>query len=465
MSPIHTIVKRHVLKYLLVAVRALVLAKRFLVWLAGMVGHFFVWAGRPLLPHIIVPAYRRVRLLARQFNELSPDPHERWAHVATSRSAVLSVLFVCVGIFSVVAAGAPLRAGIIPGAHTILFNSILGKGEADWQEDDIFATSDDSPGEGQQGVVYRAGGSVALVFPYGGRVGTPPAVEAPLKLSPPVPEKIKPFQRYAVQRGDTIVKIAKKFGIKNETVLGANNLKIRGEVRAGDTLLIPREDGTVYLIKTGGTARDVARKFGVTATRIARANGVGEDDLFVKGEMVLVPGLAPIISVPVKPKPNQKPQPVPDSTPEPVPTPEPSTLPSGEAPPPPDVVKRPPAAAGEKLFWPSTRRVVNQYFSAYHPGLDIDGDYSDSVYATDDGTVIYSGWINNGYGNMVLIDHGNGMQSRYAHNSRVFVSVGQFVNRGDTVARVGTTGRSTGSHLHFEIIVNGKRVNPFKYLR
>lgn len=474
-----TTVIRHALKFLLFLVRALVLAKRFLVWLGTMIGHFFVWASKPLLPYVIVPLYRLMRRLIKQFEALSPDPRERWVHVLTGRSVVISIVFVLITAFSVAAAGAPQRAGIIPGAHTMLLTKFIGAGEADWQssDDEQLATAEESPGEGQRGVVYRAGGSVAFVFPYQGRVGIAPAAPQEAPSQPPQKQK-KPYERYAVQRGDSIARIAKKFGVTQETILAANNLTRTATVRAGDTLVVPTEDGVLYTVKFGGTPRDVARKFGASATVIARANGVSDTHEYSKGDRVLVPGVTPTVVTqapaptpvltPAPPKPKQEPEPEPEPTPAPSPK-----LENGEAPPPPvetpverpDVVQRPQLSAGEKMFWPSSRRTINQYFSAYHPGLDIDGDYSDSVFATDDGTVIYSGWINNGYGNMVLIDHGNGLQSRYGHNSRVFVSVGQFVHKGDVIARVGTTGRSTGSHLHFEIMLHGKRVNPLKYVR
>lgn len=463
---------RHVLKFLLFLVRALVLAKRFLVWLGKMIGHFFVWASTPLLPYVIVPVYRYIRLGIKWFEALSPDPRERWVHVLMSRTVLSASAFVFITTLSVAAAGAPQRAQIIPGAHTILLTKLRVGGEVDWQSvDEQVLFTEESPGEGQLGVVYRAGGSMAFVFPYQGRIGAAPAPEDPVQKKTE-PQQQKPFQRYAVHRGDSLARIAKKFGVKVETILGANNLMRTAIVRAGDTLLIPREDGTLYTIKFGGTSRDVARKFGMTSVRIAQANGVGETHEFLKGERVLVPGVVPTIaeSTPTKiaKQPALTPAPTPESEPKPA-----APVDNGEAPPPPvepptqrsDVVVRPPLVAGEKMYWPSSRRTINQYFSAYHPGLDVDGDYSDSIFAADDGTVIYSGWINNGYGNMVLIDHGNGMQTRYAHNSRVFVSVGQFVQKGDVVARVGTTGRSTGSHLHFEVILNGKRVNPLKYVR
>lgn len=98
-----------------------------------------------------------------------------------------------------------------------------------------------------------------------------------------------------------------------------------------------------------------------------------------------------------------------------------------------------------------------------HTGIDFAGSYGSRVVASYSGTVTWSGWKGN-YGNCVIIDHGGGYKTLYAHNSKLAVKVGQKVGQGDTVAYVGSTGRSTGNHCHFEIIINGKPVNPWKYL-
>ena len=96
--------------------------------------------------------------------------------------------------------------------------------------------------------------------------------------------------------------------------------------------------------------------------------------------------------------------------------------------------------------------------------LDIANAFGTPIYAADAGVVIYAGWDNTGYGNMTLIDHGNGFRTRYAHQSAFKVSVGQQVSKGQLIGLMGSTGRSTGPHLHFEIIYNGVRQNPMRYL-
>ena len=103
--------------------------------------------------------------------------------------------------------------------------------------------------------------------------------------------------------------------------------------------------------------------------------------------------------------------------------------------------------------------------AAMHPGVDLAGPMGTPIYATADGTVDRAEWNNGGYGNLVEIDHGHGIQTRYGHLTRYIVSAGQHVKRGQLIAYMGSTGRSTGSHLHYEVRLDGKAVNPIPFLQ
>ena len=98
-----------------------------------------------------------------------------------------------------------------------------------------------------------------------------------------------------------------------------------------------------------------------------------------------------------------------------------------------------------------------------HRGIDLAGNEGEGVYATDAGVVVYSGWNNYGYGNMIMIDHGNGWQSLYAHLSGIYRGCGVSVGQGEGIGAIGSTGRSSGAHLHFELMA-GTKVNPWDYL-
>ncbi len=124
------------------------------------------------------------------------------------------------------------------------------------------------------------------------------------------------------------------------------------------------------------------------------------------------------------------------------------------------------------MVWPAEGEITSPFGWRVHPifgtqrlhtGIDIGADYGDAVRAADGGVVIHSDWMG-GYGNAVIIDHGNGISTLYAHNSQLVVSEGQTVAKGQTISRAGSTGYSTGPHLHFEVRQNGSPVNPLNYL-
>lgn len=121
-------------------------------------------------------------------------------------------------------------------------------------------------------------------------------------------------------------------------------------------------------------------------------------------------------------------------------------------------------------IWPSTGDVSSPYGmrwggSDFHPGIDIADDYGTPIVATADGVVTVAGWNSGGYGNMVDIDHGNGYMTRYGHAQQVVVSAGDHVKQGQVIAYMGSTGFSTGPHVHYEVRVNGQVVNPAGYIR
>ena len=133
------------------------------------------------------------------------------------------------------------------------------------------------------------------------------------------------------------------------------------------------------------------------------------------------------------------------------------------------------ASGTGKLTWPipGYTSITSYYGYRIHPiygvyklhnGIDVGAPAGANFVAADGGTVIYAQYNKGGYGNLVVIDHGNGMCTRYAHGTSILVSVGQKVTRGTPVLTVGSTGASTGNHAHFEVSINGNTVNPLNYL-
>jgi murein DD-endopeptidase MepM/ murein hydrolase activator NlpD len=119
----------------------------------------------------------------------------------------------------------------------------------------------------------------------------------------------------------------------------------------------------------------------------------------------------------------------------------------------------------QKLQWPTSGHSITQkYNPPEHTGLDIDGEFDSPVYAAEAGVVEFVG-ENEGYGNTYIINHGNGLKTLYAHLSKMFAKVGQQVARGEVLGLIGDTGWATGTHLHFEVMVNEEKQNPEEYIK
>lgn len=248
---------------------------------------------------------------------------------------------------------------------------------------------------------------------------------------------------YTVQGGDTVSSIATSFGVTNHTVLWANGLGEDDFIRPGQVLKIPPTSGYLYRVKSGETLASITRKYGGNEQDTLDANDLPTADALQVGQDIIIPGGEP-------PAP-----PVPVIT-----TPRRGLLarlfaePFGNAP-------ASTRATGARFMWPAANHKINQYFRGrIHTGIDIEGDYSSPIYAAAAGTVIYSSYDLSGYGLHVTINHGNGYETLYGHASKVFVHVGDHVRQGQTIAMIGSTGRSTGTHLHFEIRSGGGFLNP-----
>lgn len=241
---------------------------------------------------------------------------------------------------------------------------------------------------------------------------------------------------YQVQDGDTIKSVADKFGVSVDTIRWQNDLT-KDKIKIGQALKILPVTGIAHTVVKGDTVYSIAKKYDADSQAIIDFpfNTFTNDETFelAIGQTVIVPdGIMPVAAVAPRAR-----QITPDAG---------SVTASGQ------------------FVWPSSG-TITQRFSWYHPGIDIANRSLPTVVAADSGRVVYAGWDSTGYGNMVLIDHGNGYRTRYGHLSQIMVISGQSVGRGQAVGRMGSTGRSTGPHLHFEIYLNGTRVNPLNYLK
>lgn len=244
---------------------------------------------------------------------------------------------------------------------------------------------------------------------------------------------------YTVKEGDTLSSIAGKFGVSLDSVKWANPSINWQKVKPGVLVAIPPVTGVVYKVKAGETVNSIAKKFQTEPQGIVDfpLNTFANDETFalVAGQTLIVPdGIMP------------------DET---------ATAPRLATVLTPDAGA---VSATGSFVWPTQGRIT-QSFRWYHKGEDIANAIGTPILAADAGKVVTAGWTNVGYGNHIIIDHENGYMTLYGHLSQISVVAGQRVARGALIGLMGSTGRSTGPHLHFEIRTSGGNVDPLGYLK
>lgn len=247
-----------------------------------------------------------------------------------------------------------------------------------------------------------------------------------------------------VESGDTVSGVAQKYGVSTDTIKWANNLENLDSLKPGQTLKILPVSGVSHTVKAGDTLESVAKKYSAEAQAILDFpfNDVPDDFKLKVGQLLIIPDGSPP-ETPAPPKLKPQPQYLAQGP----------NSPAFQAP------------FGAEFIWPTAGQVT-QYFAWYHPGIDIANRAAPGIAASDAGTVVVAGWLDGGgYGNRVVIDHGNGYRSLYAHLSNIYVSVGETISRGQLIGQMGSTGRSTGTHLHLEIHYKGVPVNPLAILK
>lgn len=258
---------------------------------------------------------------------------------------------------------------------------------------------------------------------------------------------------YTVNVGDTLFGIADKFGLKPETVLWGNYFVLKDDPH----LLFPNQvlnilplDGTYHLVTKDNTLDQVAKFYGVKPQDIIDWPGNeldSQNPVLVPGTYLVVPGGHRELTswqVPTI-KRSDKANTVTNY----------GQCPGGYS-----------GAVGTGSFvWPANNHTLSGYdFTPIHHGLDIRARLGDPIYATDSGVIVYAGPNSFGYGNLIVVDHGNGWESVYGHLSQWNVDCGQSVFQGNLIGLAGSTGNSSGPHLHFEIHYKGGYVNPWTVL-
>ncbi|MGZ9221899.1 MAG: peptidoglycan DD-metalloendopeptidase family protein [Anaerolineales bacterium] len=269
--------------------------------------------------------------------------------------------------------------------------------------------------------------------------------------------------KYTVEEGDTIFGIAEKFGLQPETVLWGNYYVLLDDPHAlqpGQELNILPVNGTYHEWQQGEGLNGISSYYGVQPEDIINypANSLDVASVGDFSNPNIPPGRWLIV-------PSGRREFVSWSAPLGVTRENPAyarVLGPGAC----DAISG--GAVGYGAFiWPSNKHYLSGFDyapNANHWGIDLAGNEGEGVYATDAGVVVYAGWNNYGYGNMILVDHGGGFQSLYAHLSGLNVGCGQSVGQGDVIGAIGSTGRSSGSHLHFEIMTSSYKANPWDLL-
>jgi murein DD-endopeptidase MepM/ murein hydrolase activator NlpD len=232
------------------------------------------------------------------------------------------------------------------------------------------------------------------------------------------------YSAYIVKQGDFPSKIAEQFNVTLDTIVSFNSIENARGLREGQTLKIPNQSGILYQVKAGQTTAELAKSFNISNDRIIEANGLFSEAITESRKIFLPDAVLPNYRIR--------------------------------------------EISGELFRWPVRGWVSSPFgyrkdpFSgtrSYHNGLDVAVEYGTAVQAAMEGTVVDTGYSPI-LGNYIGISHHFGYQTLYGHLSKISVKVGQYVKAGQYVGNAGTSGYSTGSHLHFSVLKNGKTINP-----
>ncbi len=233
------------------------------------------------------------------------------------------------------------------------------------------------------------------------------------------------LHQHKVKKGENLSEIAKKYGVSMDTICGSNKLQSYDLIHEGTVFIIPNKEGILHKMEKGNRIASLAEKYKVSTQKIIDQNDIKNPDFVAVGQTIFIPDARPQNIFP-------------------------------------------------GYLWPVNsmfitggygwrRNPYNWNEKEFHQGIDIKASF-EQVRATKYGQVTYAGWLG-GYGNAIVVSHPNGVKSLYAHLAKIYVRPGQYVKQGQYVGLSGNTGRSTGAHLHFEIIQNGQYRNPYTFLK
>ena len=227
---------------------------------------------------------------------------------------------------------------------------------------------------------------------------------------------------HKVSSGETLWDIAHKHGLNIDSLIGANNISNMNSIKPGQEFKILPVKGIIYRVSPGESVGSIARKFELKPETIMKDNNIEDASSLKIDQKLILRGAKPEFSYQDR--------------------------------------------LDQKFMYPINTRITSYYgprWGRIHEGLDFAAPMGSPIRAVSSGRVVYSGWAT-GYGYVVIVEHQRGLRTLYAHNSKLLVSVGESVGKGEVISRSGNTGNSTGPHLHFEVQVNGRPENPLDYI-
>ena len=458
-------------KFLYIALRFLIYGKRAAATLGKGLVFFFRFLGRGWRQTFGFRLERLVFLGKKYFHISSGEKPSSFLGWLGRRRTLEGFLFL-IGVLLIIPHSRFIaKSEAIPGRNTLLYQ-LVGPGDEEGSTDTFIDVVDFSLPNNPSwvnGIIMKP--EVVDVVPDSLTAADRPvslsvdstAIHKPVSFpnshTSPTPNETaetevrRTVQNYQVRSGDTLAGIAKKYGIKIDTLLSTNKLTAKTSLRVGQTLVILPTDGVVHIVKSGETLGAIARKYNVVSNSIITFNNLPKQGAALKiGTQLIIPGAVPIktvASIPIVPVKVPAGRPLPTNI---------------------------PVVAGGYI-WPSGSRYISQYFTWRHNGLDIAGPIGTPIRAAKGGVVTFSGCNRTpdrlrchkqgyyGYGCYVVIDHGGGLSTLYGHNSQLLVEVGETVEQGQLIAYGGSTGNSSGPHLHFEVRIGKVRQNPLRYVR
>ena len=309
---------------------------------------------------------------------------------------------------------------------------------------DSFALRTVQTGDTVGSIASRFGVSATAVLEANGLNGTlirpgdvlrVPLGEATGGIVEAAPDPPPGFRRHVLSSGETLSGIVARYDISLQALVGANpDLSSLDRLPIGVELLIPPGEGLVVQLDHPSLLTELVAAYEADPVAVARANALRSPFDLRSGMLLFLPGVEPTVALARLAQVRE---------------------------------------AENRYVWPVHGRLTS-YFgrrnlgmgtAAFHRGIDVAAPTGTPIVAARSGTVTFAGWSTRGYGYLVRIRHAGGAETWYAHASRILVSVGQYVNQGERIALVGSTGLSTGPHLHFELHVGGSAIDPLVELR